>query len=158
MTRTQQLFQTEFDEDQSAISPDGRWIAYQSNETGPGEIYVRPFPNFEDGGKWQISRDGGGNPFWGPDSNELFYRGGDRVIAVSVETEPIFSAGTPRVLFEGNYVALGPDFPGYGVSPDGQRFLMMKLVGSSGQESELNQFVIVENWFEELNRLTPSQE
>jgi len=98
---SQPLLATEFDEEGAAISPDGRWIAITSNETGTRETYVRPFPNVDDG-KWQISVGGGSDKAWGPDGSELFYsvlsNAGATIMVVEVETAPVFSAGSPRVL------------------------------------------------------------
>ena len=153
---SQSLFDSASSEREAAISPDGHWIAYTSNETGVFEIYVRPFPDVEEG-KWQISRDGGDEPVWGPDSRELFYRSDGGVMAVSVETEPTFSAGSPTLLFQAAYLdSSGRSVPTYDVSPDGQRFLMMKFPGLiTGENSTDVQVHIVSNWFEELNRLAP---
>ena len=99
------LIQTEFDEGNPTLSPDGRWIAYQSNESGQFEVVVRPFPNVD--GRWQISSGGGQEPVWAPDGRELFYRdqSGDRVLSVPVETDPTCQPGNPVVLFEGQYYA-----------------------------------------------------
>ena len=91
------LIETDFEEFYSEVLPDGRWIAYHSIETGAWEVYVRPFPNVDDG-RWQISRGGGISPRWGPDGHELFYRSG-AMMAVEVQTEPNFSPGVPQVLF-----------------------------------------------------------
>ena len=91
------LIETDFEEFYSEVLPDRRWIAYHSIETGAWEVYVRPFPNVDDG-RWQISRGGGISPRWGPDGHELFYRSG-AMMAVEVQTEPNFSPGVPQVLF-----------------------------------------------------------
>ena len=91
------LIETEFFEVYGDISPDGRWIAYASKESGQTEVYVRPFPDVEDG-RWQISRDGGSEPVWALDGRELFFRGGNRsnMMVVAVDTESTFSPGNPR--------------------------------------------------------------
>ena len=98
-----------------------------------------------------ISTDGGSQPLWGPNSKELFYRNGDKMMVVSVQTGPTFKAETPRLLFEGTYI-YGPFNwqSNYDISPDGQQFLMVKQV--EGQ----TQINVVLNWFEELKRLVPS--
>jgi len=150
------LIVTEFTEGRSDISPDGRWIAYASTESGRVEVYVRRFPSLD--GKWQITTDGGNEPRWGPDGQEIYYRraSDNSVLAVSVETEPSFTAGKPRVLITGDYLDLGTP-PSYDVSLDGQRFLMIKAVQETSAASAPQQtsLVVVYNWFEELNRLAP---
>jgi len=109
------------------FSPDSKWFAYVSNELGQDHIYVRPYP--EGDGKWLVSdEEGGGAPVWAPDGSELFYRSGNRMMVVAVEPGPTFKSGRPEVLFEGSY-AINPLVPGfqyYDISPDGQRFLMVK--------------------------------
>ncbi|MCZ6484226.1 MAG: hypothetical protein O6826_00835, partial [Acidobacteria bacterium] len=146
---SQPLFQSQFNETKARISPDGHWIAYESNESGRTEIYVRPFPNVEEG-KWQISRDGGTEPVWAPRGQELFYRNGEAMMVVSIKTELTFTQGSPVVLFTGEYTTSGA-VVNYDISPDGQRFLMIKEAeGSTGQIN------IVQNWFSELKRLLPT--
>ena len=133
------------------ISPDGRWIAYVSDESGRPEIYVQSFPG--PGGKWQISTDGGIEPAWSRNGRELFYRSGDRMMAVPVTSQAAsFTAGRPAVLFEGSYVASTFPLAGvtYDVTPDGKRFLMLKEQATS--TTHIN---VVVNWFEELKRLVP---
>ena len=132
------------------FSPDGRWIAYASPESGRSEIYVRPFPG--PGGKWQISTEGGGEPVWNPKGHELFYRSGKKLMLVDYEAGQSFSAGKPRVLFEGPYVPTPRSFPDYDVSPDGQRFLMLK---PAEDQQPASQIVVVQNWVEELKQKVP---
>ena len=152
---TELLLDTEFFETTPAISPDGGWMAYDSNEAGQSEVYVQRFPTL--GGKQTISTDGGRQPLWSPDGRELFYRAPSGMMRVPVlETEPTFRAGTPEVLFETQYY-----FPGaartYDLAPDGQRFLIVKegAVTDDADTSAQTQIVLVENWFEELKRLVP---
>ena len=106
--------------------PDGPWLAYISSESGRVEVYVQQLSGIR--GKWQISTDGGTEPVWNPNGRELFYRNGNRMMAVEITTEPSFSAGQPRMLFEGEYrlTQLPLTNQAYDVSPDGQRFLMVK--------------------------------
>jgi len=134
------------------FSPDGKWIAYVSDELGRDQVYVRPYP--EPDVKFLISgEEGGGEPVWSPDGKELFYRSGNRMMAVSVETEPAFVASRPTALFEGSYRGVNSQPRGYqyyDISPDGQRFLMVKL----GEDTSRIQVVL--NWFEELKRLVPT--
>jgi len=132
------------------FSPDGHFIAYASDESGRIEIYVRPYPG--PGGKWQISTEGGGEPVWNPKGRELFYRAGNKMMAVDVATEGVFSAGKPKVLFEGTYVPTPRSFPDYDVSPDGQRFLMLK----AAEQATPAQINVVLNWFEELKQKVPT--
>jgi len=129
------------------FSPDGKWIAYSSDESGRREIYIRPFQ--EAGGKTQVSADGGTEPVWSRDGKELFYLNGDKTLAVDIQTKPTLSVGTPRVLFAGRYLPSPNSTSGYDVSPDGKRFLKVQAVRSE-QVSQIN---VVINWGEELKRL-----
>ncbi len=149
--KAQPFLQTQFDEAVPQFSPDGRWLAYISNETGRHEVYVQSYPG--PGGKWQISTEGGTEPAWNRNGRELFYRSGDRMMAVDVTTQPSFSVGKPRVLFEGKYAPAPYPVTDYDVSPDGQRFLMVK---PSEQEAATTQINVVLNWFEELKRRVPT--
>jgi len=149
---SQSLFQSQFNERYGAISPDGHWIAYQSDESGQVQVYVRPFPNVEEG-KWQISRDGGTEPVWAPRGQELFYRNGEAMMIVGIQTEPTFTQGSPVVLFTGKYIG-GRPVVNYDISPDGQRFLMIK--GGETTAQGQGQINVVLNWFEELKRLVPT--
>jgi serine/threonine-protein kinase len=139
---------TEFDEHSPVFSPDGRWIAYVSDESGGDEIYVRPYPG--PGARYSISTEGGREPIWSSDGREIFYRNGNQMMSVSVETKPEFKAEAPRALFEGQYDSRGGAGISYSVSPNGQRFLMIRKPRSL--PTELN---VVTNWFEELKRLVP---
>ena len=137
----------------AVLSTDGQWLAYISRERGEPRVYVSRYSEPEV--KWQISgEEGGREPVWSPDGTELFYRSEDRMMAVSVETEPTFSAGKPEVLFEGSYLSSesDPEFQYYDIHPDGQRFLMMKE-GTAQEQAQIN---VVLNWFEELKRLVPT--
>jgi serine/threonine-protein kinase len=150
--KAQPFLQTPFDESVPLFSPDGRWLAYISNESGRYEIYVQPYPG--PGGKSQISTDGGTEPAWNPNGRELFYRSGDKMMAVDIATQPSFAAGKPRMLFEGQYVRTPATATNYDVSPDGQRFLMLKP--SDQALAVPTQINVVLNWFEELKRRAPS--
>ena len=138
--------QTEFGEARPMISPDGRWVAYNSIESGRNEIHVRPFA---DAGQWQVSRAGGGAPLWSPDGQWLYYRSfrrGGQMMRVAIDADTAFRFGNPEPLF---------DYPigGAGISPDG-RFLLMRDV-----EVETEPFrphiITVLNWFEELKERVP---
>jgi eukaryotic-like serine/threonine-protein kinase len=150
--KPQPFLRTPSDESSPRFSPDGRWLAYVSNESGRYEIYVQPYPG--PGGRWQISTEGGTEPVWNPNGRELFYRNGPKMMAVDIATQPNFAAGKPRVLFQGEQYMppTGPypyPFPNYDVSPDGQRFLMI----TKESKPQLN---VVLNWFEDLKRRVPA--
>ncbi|HEV8383222.1 MAG TPA: hypothetical protein VGQ11_00005, partial [Candidatus Acidoferrales bacterium] len=139
------FLKTPFNEREGKISPDGRWMAYASDESGRDEIYVQALGG--SGGKWQISTDGGFAPLWARGSGELFYRNGDKVMSVAYSAKPEFSPSPPRTLFEGRY-EIHPRHEGiYDVSPDGKRFLLVKSAGSEAGQSQLH---VVLNWFEEV--------
>ena len=106
----------------TTLSPDGKWMAYASNESGRLEVYVQPFPG--PGGKWQLSKDGGKGPAWSSDGREIFYTHGDRMMVVPVEIEHGFSASAPRLLFRLGFDRKATPFRDYDVSPDGKRFFM----------------------------------
>ena len=146
------LLETEFDERNADLSPDGRWLAYESDASGQYEIYVQPFPDLGEG-RWQISKDGGAQPIWAPDGQELFYVAPDSsLMAVGIETEPGFSPGNAKEVLRGSYVT---DFrQSYDVSPDGERFLRIK----EGAGDSATEFVLVQNWYEELKRLVPTDD
>jgi Tol biopolymer transport system component len=152
--KTQPFVRTPFNEGAPRFSPDGRWLAYMSDESGRREIYVQPYPG--PGGKWQISTGGGTEPVWNRNGRGLFYRSGDKMMAVDIATQPGFAAGKPRMLFEGPYVPipLPNTFPNYDVSPDGQRFLMLKP--SEQAQTAPTQINVVLNWFEELKQKVPT--
>ncbi len=149
--KAQPFLRTRFDESVPRFSPDGRWLAYISNESGRFEIYVQPYPG--PGGKWQISTEGGTEPAWNPNGRELFYRSGDKMMAVDIATQASFAVGKPRMLFEGPYLPGPATSPNYDVAPDGQRFLMLKP--SEQAEAALTQINVVLNWFEELKQKAP---
>jgi eukaryotic-like serine/threonine-protein kinase len=145
--------ETTFKEGAAQFSPDGRWLAYVSDESGRWEVYVQPYPG--PGGKYQISTKGGTEPVWNPNARELFYRSGDNMMAAEIATQPHFSAGKPKVLFAGQFQASPSPVPNanYDVSPDGRRFLMVKPGGRDQAPTQIN---VVVNWFEELKRRVPT--
>jgi serine/threonine-protein kinase len=150
--KVQPFLRTPFNESVPRFSPDGRWLAYVSDESGRREIYVQPYPG--PGGKWQISTEGGTEPVWNPNGRELFYRSVDKMMAVDIATQPSFAAGKPRMLFEGHYLPTPATFPNYDVSPDGQHFLMLKP--NEQAQAAPTQINVVLNWFEELKRRVPA--
>jgi hypothetical protein len=147
------------------ISPDGRWLAYESNESGQFEIYVRPFPDVNDG-RWQVSTGGGTTPLWGRSGRELFFmvpRGQALMVAaiLDVSGSERFRSGTPvKVFSTGAYLAptgAANGAPGrtYDVSADGQRFLMIKDVSVREDTPPPQSITVVQNWVEELKRRVP---
>jgi Tol biopolymer transport system component len=148
--KVQPFLQTRFNEAAPRFSPDDRWLAYMSDESGGNEVYVQPYPG--PGGKYQISTEGGTEPVWNPNGRELFYRNGNKMMAVDVITQGTFSAGKPRMLFEGQYQPIASSSRNYDVSPDGQRLLMLKPV----EQAAATQIVVVQNFFEELKRRVPT--
>lgn len=128
---TRAHLQTPFNKRGARLSPDGRWIAYDTDETGRNEVYVQAFRGSP--GRSQISADGGIEPVWARSGRELFYRNGDKMMAVDVQTGATFHAGAPRVLFEGQHARVVWGEADYDVSLDGQRFLMIK--GESSHRS-----------------------
>jgi eukaryotic-like serine/threonine-protein kinase len=142
------LVATSFTETSPALSYDGRWLAFSSNESGQSEIYVVPFPNTS-AGKWAISTGGGTEPLWSHRGTELFYRDASgNLVAVEVNTNPTFSVGRATALFPAaGYTSRGFTQQ-YAVAPDDRRFLMVRPVGSGSPDN----IIVVENWFEELKK------
>jgi serine/threonine protein kinase len=143
------LLYTPFSESHGQISPDGKWLAYESNETGRVEVYVQPFP--DGAGKWQVSTNGGNFPRWRRDGRELFYMtqvSGGKMMAVDVRASgSTFEAGTPKELFDSPYINLSHTgrYHTYAVSADGQRFLIPHQP-SSDAASLMMPIAVVENW------------
>jgi len=139
------------------ISPDGRYIAYQSNESGRDEIYVRPFPHVS-AGRWQVSTGGGTKPAWARNGRELFYVDlANTLTAVPVQTSGArFATGNPAKLFETAHAASLTSFRDYDVSLDGNRFLMIREnVARDGNATA--GIVVVQNWFEVLKAKVPAE-
>jgi serine/threonine-protein kinase len=129
-----------------ALSPDGKWLAYVSNESGKSEVYVRPFPDVGSA-KWQVSLNGGFTPLWAHSGKELFYLDDSRnMVAVSVGTGTTFTVTGQKVLFTAASYSFAGGYPTYDVAPDDSRFVMIRSVAPSA-ETEL---VLVQNWAEEL--------
>ena len=133
-----------------AFSPDGKWLAYVSNESGEDQIYVKPYPG--PGERFTISNEGGTEPVWSRDGRELFYRDDEAMMAVPVAPGPSPSFGQPRLLFRGQFLSdfsAAAGYPFYDVARDG-RFLMVQRPATVATK-----LVFVQNWFEELKRLVP---
>ncbi len=137
------------------VSPDGRWIAYVSNDAGRYEVYARPFPG--PGGKVQVSTEGGVEPAWSRDGKEIFYRTRDRMMSVPVALGSGLSIGKPATLFQNSDVYAIPfaEIRQYDVAPDGRSFVMIRL-----PDTQAPAFVpvLVTNWFAELERKLRSAE
>ena len=140
------VVQTTFDETQGQLSPDVRWLAYTSNESGRDEVYVRPFPDA--GGKWMVSTGGGSQPRWRRDGKELYYIAPDRkLMAVSVKLGETFENGAATSLFQ-TEVSLPSNTNRYDVTSDGQRFLVNQPA-QSGKEAPFN---VILNWTSTLKK------
>ena len=152
------LLRSEFTERNAVLSPNGLYIAYQSNESGRFEVFVSPFPNFEDD-RVQISNSGGEDPLWSPDGRELFYLepgSPARLMVMSVETELDFTPGDRRLLLNWPYAVVG-DGRNFDIAPDGDRFLAISLrpIEEYGADTTVPKINIVLNWFEELKARVP---
>jgi serine/threonine-protein kinase len=148
------LLSTPFDEENADLSPDGRWMAYESNESGREEVYVRPFPDVNRE-VFKVSSNGGRSPAWSPSGGELFFVNGTTMHAVTVQVAPTFRHGRPAtlfdrpsVLFDGRNVTRGGSKRMYDVSKDGQRFLVVKVAGTDDADTARHSIVVVHNWFE----------
>src|SRR6266550_1935730 len=140
------LLRTPFDERGIALSPDGRWLAYASNETGNDEVYVRRL--LEGSARWRVSMRGGTEPRWGRGGRELYFRNGDSLYAVAMQLGAELRAGPPRALFGGKYqAAVAGNNISYNVSPDGGRFLMVGQLGNGREELS-----VVLHWFDQIRR------
>jgi hypothetical protein len=151
---------TEYSERSARLSPDERWLAYQSNVTGQNEIWVRAYPG--PGAPVRVSRNGGVQPVWAHSGKELFYiegQAGDpnsRLMGVSVQATAELGFGSPQVLIDGGFVTYA-NAPGvYDVSLDDRRFLMIGTAGAAHEEAPRPRINIVLNWFEELKRRVPT--
>ena len=144
----ERLLETTATERNARFSPDGRYIAYQSDETGRPEVQVQSYPGLSE--KWTVSVDGGSRPEWARDGRELFYRSQGRLMAIDVRTEPSFRMGTPRELFTAEQLAAYRQ--SFDVSSDGERFLFVEDV----EIRERASLVVILNWTDELKRLVPA--
>jgi hypothetical protein len=132
-------------ESDAAVSRDGRWLAYASDESGVFEIYVRPFPD-ADSARWQLSDAGGTDPVWSRNGRELFYLSGqNEMMSVPIAQGPGFSFGSPRKLFSAAPYTPIPPVPAFDVSQDG-RFLLLRET----TPTERNELIVVQNWVEEM--------
>jgi Tol biopolymer transport system component len=128
-------------------APDGNWFSYASDESGQFEIFVQSLA--AGGARTQISTGGGWQAVWSPKGDEIFYRSGDRMMAIAISTKPTFSAGPPRELFHGNFAST--DIPNYDVTADAQQFVMVQ----SNDEAEARTIRLIDHWTQELERAVP---
>jgi serine/threonine-protein kinase len=151
--RTEPLLDSSSDERNASLSPDGRWMAFESNKSGQFQVYVKPFPNVG-AADYQVSNDGGRTPAWSPDGRELFFVSRSSLMAAKVQTTPVFKTGASTRLFaSGSLIldarlALGNTGRTYDVSRDGQRFLLIK--DASAGDPTRPSIIVVQNWFQEL--------
>ena len=153
---------TEYRENAPRLSPDGRWLAYSSNVTGGVEIWVRPYPG--PGAPVRMTSSGGDDPVWSRDGRELFYVEGQRgtpdvrLMGVRVETTPEFRFEPPQVLVDGGFATSSRFSGAYDVASDG-RFVMIKSSAPQATDAQSlpDQLTVVTHWFEELNRLVPTE-
>jgi Tol biopolymer transport system component len=154
--RVTPLVQSPFTEQNGTVSPDGRWLAYEANDSGRFEIYVRPFPEVNSG-RWQVSTTGGTRPIWARSGQELVYVSSTgALMGVGLARGPSWAATTPTlVVKEGYFTNLNWWGRSYDISPDGQRFLMIKEGGVDGSAAPAS-IIVVQHWVEELKRLVPT--
>jgi len=145
------LLNSRFDELQPDLSPDNRWLAYVSNETGSPEVYVRRYPELT--GKWQISNKGGTEPTWSSQGDELFYRNGAKMMVVEMGGDRDLVPGRPQQLFEGEFVEDTQFGRGFDVAPDDQGFVLVEQTSVVEAEHELR---VVLNWLSEVERTVPA--
>jgi Tol biopolymer transport system component len=148
------LVNSTFIEWEPAFSPDGRWLAYESNESGSYEVYVRPFPG--PGGKWQVSTGGGRYPEWSRNGKELFYRTEDsKIMAVTYTASgDSFHADKPQLWSPGQFTDRGLGKYNFDLHPDGKRFAVLKSPGTE-QTAAVNKVSFIFNFFDELRRKFP---
>jgi serine/threonine-protein kinase len=149
------FLRTPFQEDLPLFSPDGRWLAYRSNESGRMEVYVARFPGAAV--KRQISVDAGDQPLWAPDGKQVFSANGNRIMSVDLNTESGLNPAKPRTLFERTFSTSSADAGQWGhtyaVFPDGKRFLFVE----NDARPEVHELRVVLNWFEELKARVPAK-
>jgi serine/threonine-protein kinase len=155
--REEMLLKAKFSETNGAVSPDGRWLAYQSDESGQAEVYLAPFPDVNTS-KRQVSTRGGTRPLWSKDGRELFYYvAPDTIMALPVRPGADVVLGNPQVVVKGPYAVAVNAGRHYDVSPDGQRFLLLKDVpAADGQKPAAPEIHLVQHWAEELKAKMPA--
>ena len=151
--KPQPFLTTKFDEWQASLSPDGKWLAYVSNQSGTYQVYIQPFPNGS--GRWQVSTDEGYEPRWAPNGKTLYYYNPGRIMSVQIQAGSSLVIGKPQVLFSGYYKKTTDSGLNYDVSPDGQFFITTK---SNDGDDNLRQINLVLNWFDDIqNRMVSNK-
>ncbi len=147
------LIRSPFKDDQPMVSPDGRALAWVSNETGRFQVYIRPYPG---AGRTVVSPDGGTEPIWSRSGTELFYRSDRRFFSVPVTTKGAITVGRPSFLFSGDFVmgSVTPGIPAYDVAPDGRRFIVITSATNAESPARLD---VAINWVEDVKRRAPRQ-
>jgi Tol biopolymer transport system component len=143
------LLQTEFNERNGQVSPDGLWLAYESDRSGQGEIYVRPYPDIQSA-VWQISSRGGSKPLWAKNSKEIFFWGPTDMMTVALDTQPEFVPGLPEALFDHQDKYALTQIPHFDVDPAGGRFIMVKK--PSDESTLTDRIIVVQNWLDEVTQ------
>jgi dipeptidyl aminopeptidase/acylaminoacyl peptidase len=146
--RKRPLLAGPYNEQNAELSPDGRFVAFVSDESGRAEVYLASYPGLE--GRSAVSADGGTNPRWSRDGRELFFRQGDALMAAGIDTRGGLRAERPRRLFAGSYDGEGRH-GSFDIAPDGRRFVMVE----DDEASALRELTLVQGWLEELRRLSP---
>jgi Tol biopolymer transport system component len=150
----QPFLRTTYNEQMPMFSPNGRWLAYVSDESGRNEVYIQPYPG--PGAKLQISTEGGTQPVWASSGRELFYLSRDRkIMSVPLDLDGDFQAGVPRLRVPASIASSSYlDFAQYDVMPDGQSFIVIR---ENDTYTALRELRVVLNWFDELKRLVPTE-
>ena len=139
------FLETEFDESQASLSPDGKWIAYSSNESGSYRVYVQPFPR--GGGRHLVSSNEGSGPHWAPDGNRLYYYSAGSLVSVPLRTSPSFEIGKPQTILSGYQQYPVDSGLMYDIFPDGHSLVILK---SKDDQENLRRIHLVLNWFDEI--------
>jgi len=146
--QTRPLLHEKYHEYQPTLSPDGRWLAYTSDETGHSEVFVRTYPDLMR--KWQVSRDGGNEPCWTHNGRELFFRRNNSYYNVPIKTVNDLTVGSPRLIFQGDYESGLPIFRGYEVSANDRSLILVRGTGHGPHEIH-----VILKWTEMFKKSSP---
>ncbi len=151
--KTEPFLDTEHQYSYPDISPDGRWLAYVSDESGRREVWVTSFPDSEQ--RKLVSNEGGTAPAWSPDGREIYYLSENKLMVVDADAGSELSLGIPRTLIEGPLYS-GDPLRGYDITPDGAKFIFTTRLEPEQNIPPVRELQVVLNWFEELKRLVPT--